>query len=156
MKKDYLIILAVYSLLVMLISVIIPINTKWAYCAFILVVLAFVLQWYCNRQDKSIPKPLPMDMRWHVILQEAEFKNIVFRCERCYTKEPYESIINPDIQIVLKEQMVNDLAKYILTKNEDSFVTKYHSERNTTTIEIELVILTKEQFKQIIKNIDNP
>ena len=82
--------------------------------------------------------------------------NVLFRGHRFYTKELYENIRLPDIEIILQEQMTNDLAKYIITNNEDTFVRKYHPERSTTTLELELVILTREQFRQLIKYIDNP
>ena len=151
MKKDSVKVLAAYTLLLSLILVGIPINARWWLIALALFSFSILLQWYCNRYNKSIPKPLPRDMRSWVILQEAGLYNVLFRGHRFYNKELYENIRLPDIEIILREQMTIDLSNYILKNNEDAFVRKYHSEISTTTLEIELVILTREQFKQLIK-----
>jgi len=156
MKNDFIKVASAYFAAVILIMVIIPINAKWALVGLVLVAFSIVLQWYCDRYNKSIPKPLPRDMRSWVILQEAGLYNVLFRGHRFYNKELYENIRLPDIEIILREQMTIDLSNYILKNNEDAFVRKYHSEISTTTLEIELVILTREQFKQLIKYIDNP
>ena len=52
-QKDFLIVFVAYSVGVIAIIIILPINMKLVYVALVLIAFGYVLQWYCNRNLKE-------------------------------------------------------------------------------------------------------
>jgi len=89
-------------------------------------------------------------MNMKKIIETAGLENAVFRGQYSLTKEFYDSITTPDILMILKQKMTDRLAEHILKINEPSFVTKEDHKLSLYDLEIELVILTKEELKRLI------
>ena len=84
------------------------------------------------------------------IIQAAGLHNSLFKVVHSFTKDFHSNIAIPDIEIMLKQNVANDLAEYTLEKKPDSFLIEAKEEPGINTIGIELVILTKEELKRLI------
>ena len=84
------------------------------------------------------------------IIETAGLQNSMFTGHHSFNKYYYGNITIPDMERILKRRISDDLAQYILKINDASFVIEARPELDESTMEIELVILTKDELKRLI------
>jgi len=156
MKKDFLKVVVAYLAAVILIMVIIPINTKWALVAWVLVAFAFVLQLYCNSYNKSIPKDIPKartredsDVNINTIMQVAGLEMSMYKSSVTIQTEHYKKDLVEYIEY-WKRELSHGMFKQLPKDKQDSFVITPINDFGMSRMELELVILTKEELKRLI------